>query len=303
MRDRLLALRYHLALLVAVIAVSSSAALVRWADAGAVSLAFWRTAGGAAVLAVTAMLAARSAGRQHLSRRHLPLIAVGGGFLALHFSAWLASLELTSVAASVTLVTTTPLLIAGFRALTGHPPAARTWAGIALAMAGTVVITSGDLGDVGDGLTGDLLALLGAVAMAGYLLVGQRLRSELSTITYAAAVYGAAAVVLAPLAVAVDGGLGGYGRSTWLAIGAMILGPQLAGHTLLNLLLRPLGPVTVSLALLTESVGATVAVWAIFGEVPPPAALIGGAMVLVALAGHLLSESETPAPTVIPPTP
>ncbi|MEL7155138.1 MAG: DMT family transporter [Actinomycetota bacterium] len=303
MPDRLLALRYHLALTVAVLAVSSSAALVRWADAGAVSLAFWRTAGGAGVLLLTGLVVGGRDGDRRLGRRHVPLIVVAGGFLALHFAAWLASLELTSVAASVTLVTTTPLLIAGYRALTGRSPSARTWAGIVLAIAGTAVITAGDLGDVGAGLTGDLLALLGAVAMTGYLLIGERLRAELSTVVYAAAVYGAAAVVLAPVALVVDGGLGGYSRSTWLAIIGMILGPQLAGHTVLNLLLRPLGPVTVSLALLAESVGATLAVWAIFGEVPPVAAVIGGTMVLVALAVHLRGEAGASPGAPVGPSP
>lgn len=292
------ALRYHAALLVAVTAVSSSAVIVRWADMGAVSLAFWRTAGGAVVLGATAAAVERRVRLQRARRRHLIPIVVSGLCLAFHMSAWMASLELTSVAASVTLVSTAPLLIVLYRAATGRPPTMRTWGVIALGVAGTAVITGGDLGGAGrDALLGDALALVGAATVAGYLIIGDRVRAELSTSVYAGLVYATSAVVLLPLALVVDGGLGGYDRSTWLAIGAMIVGPQLAGHTMINLLLKPLGSVTVSVALLTESVGATVAVWAIFGEIPPVTAVAGGVMVLAALALHLLGAgAATGAP-------
>lgn len=277
----------------AVAAVSSSAVIVRWADMGAVSLAFWRTAGGSVVLAVTAAMIGRRTALVGARRRHLAPIAIAGLCLAFHMSAWMASLELTSVAASVTLVSTAPLLIALYRAATGRPPSRRTWGVIALGVAGTAVITGGDLGGAGrDALLGDALALVGAATVAGYLVIGDQVRSELSTSVYAGLVYATSAVVLLPLAVAIDGGLGGYDTETWLAIGAMIVGPQLAGHTLINLLLKPLGSVTVSVALLTESVGATVAVWAIFGDIPPLTAVFGGVMVLAALAVHLLGPGD-----------
>lgn len=296
-------LRYHAALLVAVAAVSSSAVIVRWADMGALSLSFWRTAGGAAALAVAAAITRRDGGPGLPARRHLLLIGLSGLFLAAHFASWFVSLELTSVAASVTLVSTAPLLIAAYRAATGRPPAGRTWGVMALGVLGTAVIAGGDLGGAGgDALLGDALALVGAATVAGYLLIGDRLRTELSTSVYAGLVYATSALVLAPLAVPIDGGLGGYDTETWLAIGAMILGPQMAGHTLINLLLKPLGSVTVSVSLLTESVGATVAVWAIFGDIPPLTAVLGGAMVLLALALQLLGPGDSGGASAVPST-
>jgi drug/metabolite transporter (DMT)-like permease len=275
-------------LVVAVVAISSSAVLVRWADASPVALAFWRTAGGAAVLALPSW---------RLGDRPRPdqwgWLAVAGVALALHFATWLASLELTSVAASVTLVSTAPVVIAVHLLVTGRSPTPVTWVAIALALAGTLIITGGDLGSAGrDALIGDGLALVAAAAMAVYLTVGQRLRAELSTATYASRTYAVAAASLVPVIGLAGIGLTGYERATWAAIGAMIIGPQLAGHTALNSLLRRLGSVTVSLALLIEPVGASLLAWLLLDELPPAAAVLGGPIVLAALALQLTAQRD-----------
>ncbi len=276
-------------MILAVIAVSSSAVLVRWADAPAEALAFWRTAGGAVILAPAARRSATRPGRaQWLA------IGVAGVALAVHFSTWLASLELTSVAASVTLVTTAPLMIAIGGAALGRRPPLRTWIAIAVAIAGVAVITlaspsSADPAASGpsDPALGNVLALVGAAAMALYLVAGDRVRTTVSTAAYAARAYAVAAVSLAGYAAVTGLALWGYDGRTWLAIGGMILGPQLAGHTMLNLLLDRLGSVTVSTLLLAEPVGAGLLVWLLFGEVPPAAAWIGGPLVIGAVALQL----------------
>ncbi len=281
---------------VAVLAVSSSAVLVRWAEAPAEALAFWRTAGGALLLAPAAARAARRSGTAGPDRGHWLGIAVAGVALAVHFSTWLASLELTSVAASVTLVTTAPLMIALGWAAVGRRPPARTWLAIAVALVGVAIITLGDSAPGGgssppDPGLGNALALVGAGAMAVYLVAGDRVRSGLPTSAYAARAYAVAAVALAGYAAVAGIDLWGYDRTTWLAIGGMILGPQLAGHTVLNLLLARLGSVTVSTLLLAEPVGAGLLVWLLFAEVPPLAAFVGAPLVLGAVALQL----RTPA--------
>ena len=280
---------------VAVLAVSSSAVLVRWADASPVALAFWRTLGGAVILAPAAVRSpVRPSGRQW------PAIGVAGLALGIHFSAWLASLELTSVAASVTLVSTAPIFIAGALAIGGRGPGRRTWSAIGLAVLGTLVIAGGDaLGGWGDGsaLLGDGLALVGAATMAVYLLIGDRLRATLSTPTYAGPTYAVAAATTLCAAMVAGIDLSGYDRTTWLAIGGMIVGPQLAGHTAFNHLLGRLGSVTVSLSLLAEPIGAAVLVWLFFAEIPPLGAVLGAPLVIGAVALHLLSGPRRPPTT------
>lgn len=280
----------------AILAISSSAVLVRWADTSPVTLAFWRTLGGALILAPAA---ARE--RTTISRRHRVGVAVAGIALGLHFVTWLASLGLTSAAASVSLVATAPIMIAVFLAATGRPPARATWVALGVALVGTIIITAGDaaggaLDTSNDALVGDLLALVGAAMMAIYLVVGDGLRAELSTAAYASRTYGVAAATTGIIAVVSGLRLTGYDTTTWLAIGGMILGPQLAGHTALNHLLQRFGSVTVSLALLAEPFGAAALVWLAFRDVPPVAALLGGPVIVAGLAIHLLGSPRPAEP-------
>ncbi len=281
---------------VAIMAIASSAILVRWAEAPAIALAFWRTLGGAALLAPGA---ARSRGRSRdrmgplIDRRAMVAIVGAGVALAVHFSAWLASLEMTSIAASVTLVSTVPIFVALIDwGVGGARPDRRHGVVIGVTVIGVGIIAGGDLGAGGVELAGDALAILGAAAMAVYLVLGARVRMEVGTAAYASRAYASAALALLPVALVTDTPLWGYDGRTWLVIIAMILGPQLAGHTVLNLLLDRLGSLTVSLALLAEPVGASVLSWLLLAEAPPVGAWVGGPLVLGALLVHLRWSSR-----------
>jgi drug/metabolite transporter (DMT)-like permease len=268
-------------LLVAVCSISSSAVLVRYAAASSVALAFWRCLGGSLILGVGAF---RSGTRVAVAGASLPLMAVAGVALGLHFATWLASLEMTSTAASVTLVSTAPVFVVLGNRLTGRRPSRQVVVAVGVAICGGLILTGGDLVSDPGSFDGDLMALAGAVFMAVYLIVGQHLRGRMGTAGYAAGVYAIAALTMVPLALVADIGLIGFDRSTWLAIGGMVLGPQLGGHTVLNLLLGRIGSVLVSLSLLTEPIVASIATWIIFEEVPPATALWGSPIVLFGLA-------------------
>src|SRR5262249_19795091 len=134
-----------------------------------------------------------------LRRRDLLLGIASGAFLALHFSAWIRSLEYTSLASSSALVATNPLWIALASALVFRERlAALTWLGVLITVGGSVLIaisdSSGNSGS--NALLGDGLALAGALAGSGYFLVGAALQRRLSTLTYIWLVYSSAAVIL-----------------------------------------------------------------------------------------------------------
>ncbi len=277
----------------AVLSIASAAVLVQVAEAPALALAFWRCLGGALVLAPAALRSRelRTALRVSGSALILPGLALG-----IHFATWLESLERTSTAASVTLVTTAPIFVALGNWSLGRRPANRLLVGIAVALMGSAFITGGDLLANRGSVDGDLLALAGAIAMAVYLLAGDRLRSQLPTAAYAAPVYAIAA--LATGFAALLGGLPlvGFDGRTWLAIGGMILGPQLGGHTVLNYLLGQIGSTLVSMILLAEPVVASLLTWLFLAEMPPLAAWLGAPVVLVgmAIAVHATSTPISP---------
>jgi len=289
-----------LVLIVAVLATSYAGPIVRFAAAPALAIAFWRLA---LVLPVTGALAWREgAGSREQGavpsgasagtapRSPLPLMALSGLLLALHFWSWIASLRFTTVASSVVLVSLKPVFAWGIAAawLREHPTRAEAW-GIALAVIGASLIGLGDARLSPGALGGDGLALLGAVTGAGYYVIGRRVRQTVGIWRYATAVYAVAAAALALLALARSMPLVGFVGRDWTVFGAMAAGPMLIGHTGMNYALRHFRATTVNVAALGEPVGATLLAWIIpaIHEVPRPLALGGGVLVLVGIGMSL----------------
>lgn len=282
---------------VAVVAVSTSAPLIRVADAPSLAVAFWRNALALPLLALV-VLARRELRRElrALDARELRLSAVAGLFLAGHFAMWVPSLSFTTVASSVALVATQPVwaaLIARWRGV--HVPRLAWW-GIGSAMVGTVVLTGVDLSISPRAVFGDVLALGGGALAAAYVTVGADVRRTVSTTVYATLCYSVAAVVLLVVCVVGGQGLSGYAGGTWLALGALVVGPQMLGHTLVNRVLRLTSPMIVSVAILFEIVGAALLAWVAFDEVPPVSAV--PAAVLIALGVVLVVRGNPREPAV-----
>ncbi|MFQ5719388.1 MAG: DMT family transporter [Acidobacteriota bacterium] len=273
---------------VAVVAVSWAAILIRLADAPTLVIAFWRLALATGLLAPVAALHARRAGRTSppgptaRDRRGMPwLVPVAGALLAGHFVLWIASLFLTSVANSVMLVTTQPIFAALLaRPLLGEPAPVRTWAAIALSLAGALCITARDLTVSRAAMVGDLLAILAAAAAATYLVLGRRARDTGPLTVYLTRVNGVATGLLLLCCLLFDAPLRGYAPATWAAFAALAVGPHLAGHGLLNFAVRRLPAPAVNLALLGEPILSTIYAALLFHEIPTGWFYVGGALVL-----------------------
>ena len=279
----------------AVAAVSTAAPLVRVADAPTLAIAFWRNALALPVLALLVVRSTRGlrrAGGPVLARREWRLSVVAGLFLGAHFATWIPSLSFTSVASSVALVSTQPVWAALIARGRGEDVPAGAWWGIGSAVAGAVVLSGVDLAVDPRALFGDLLALIGGVLAAAYVTVGAEVRRTVPTTVYALVCYGVAAGALLVVCLVGRQPLAGsdYDATTWLALVAMVAGPQLLGHTVVNRVLGTTSPTLVSVAILFEIVGSALLAWVAFDEVPPasaiPAAiLIGAGVVLVVRSG------------------
>ena len=286
----------------AVVAVSTSAPLIRGADAPSLAVAFWRNALALPLLAGFVLAGRRSrrelAGLDACERR---LCALAGLFLAAHFAVWVPSLSFTSVASSVALVATQPVWAAIIARWRGEHVPRLAWWGIGAAMAGAVVLSGVDLSISPRALFGDLLAVSGGALAAAYVTVGAEVRRTVSTTVYATVCYAVAALVLLVVCLVGRQPLAGYDSGTWLVLLAIVVGPQLLGHTLVNRVLRTTSPMVVSVAILFEIVGAALLAWAAFDEVPPASAVPAG--VLIAAGVVLVVRSEPTEPTVsgVPP--
>jgi len=189
-----------IAIVIAIIAVSTASIFVRFAQLEAPSLVIAALRLGFAVVAIApfAIIRYRSELRK-LTRHELLLGLLSGGFLAVHFAAW------------IVLVSTGPLWVALFSPLFLKEKLSRpVMIGMLLALLGVIVIALGDSCQIsgglvcpsmsgflqGDALLGNFLALVGAWALAGYLIIGRKLRSGMSLVPYIFLVYGVAAVAL-----------------------------------------------------------------------------------------------------------
>jgi drug/metabolite transporter (DMT)-like permease len=292
-----------LALMVAVLAVSSSAPLIAFAAAPALAIAFWRN--GLATVALTPITLGPRRGEllRVLRRREGLLCVLAGVALAAHFGTWMPAVQIGSVATATALVATQPVWQGLIAAAQGRRPSAAGWIGIVLAVAGTAWATGVDVGVSGRAVLADVLALLGAIAVAVYTALGERARAELSTTTYTWICYGTCASLLLVVCLVGRQSLGGYDAHTWLAILAIVAGAQLLGHSMFNYALQHTSATTVSVLALLEVPGATLIAWAWLGQQPRPATLAGLAVLLIGVAVVVLGPRPDPAVPEVTPAP
>jgi drug/metabolite transporter (DMT)-like permease len=283
---------------VAVLAIATSAPLIAASSVAPLAISFWRSLLGSAVTLPWAWLRHREEMRT-LSRYELRWTGIAGVLLALHFAAWLPSLQFTSVASSTALVSLQPVWAALLARRQGAYIPRVAWVGIAIALLGVLVLTGIDVSVDPRHLVGDLLALVGGMLSAAYVTAGERVRRTVSTPTYTSMAYGVSALVLLPMCLLLGQGLWGYTSSEWATIVALTVGAQLLGHTLIARVLRTTSATVTSLAILLEMPGATIiaAVW--LGQVPPPAivpavVLLFTGLVLVIRSGDPRVPSESP---------
>ena len=282
---------------VAVLAVSTSGPMIAAAAAPALAIAFWRNAFGTIAVAPVA-LARHRAELAGLSRREWRLAGVAGVLLAAHFATWVPSISFTTVASSTALVCAQPVWAALIARFTGHTVPLRAWVGIAVAVAGVLLLTGVDLAVSPRALWGDLLALVGGAFAAVYMALGSEVRRSVGTTSYTTICYGTCALVLLAVCVVSGQPLTGYDSRTWLLLLALTVGPQLLGHSVLNRVLRTTSATVVALAILFEVPGAALlaAVW--LGQTPPLAAVPALVLLLLGIALVISSRGRDTPPTV-----
>ena len=281
--------------------ISIAGPLVRLSSSDPVVIAVWRL--GFSLVIVAGFLVATREWRdwQRITWREAALAVAGGIALALHFWAWNASIHLTTIAASVTLVSLQPAVVAAISAVAlREAPSRRQVLGIAIAISGALMVIAAP--DIRGGwglcpagnraLLGNLLAISAAVTAAIYYTIGRRLRPSLGIWAYVGIVYASALVTL--VAVAAARGIPIAPQPPHeIAIFAALpaLGPMLIGHTGMNWALKFLPAYVVNLTVLGEPVGATLlgALIPSIRQIPTVATLAGGSIVL---AGVIIAGRE-----------
>lgn len=280
-----------LAVVTAICAISCASLLIRIADAPPLSIAFYRVLIATCLYGPVAIVKGQ---HRELSRSQVGAITVAGSCLAAHFGFWITSLFFTSVASSVSLVNTSPIFVILLSKLTGKFSSEGVnrpgilWIGVILGILGSTGLAGSDLFDPkGHSFTGDLLAIMGAVSLAGYLLAGRTVGSSVPFALYLTCVYGIASVILFIACFLTSSPLLNFRWNTFFTILLIGIVPQGIGHSLLNWTLRRLPASLVSLFIIAEPIGATILAATFLKEYP---SITNTVFMLIIIAGILISQ-------------
>jgi drug/metabolite transporter (DMT)-like permease len=283
-------------IIIAILSVSTASLFIRFAQQEAPSLVI-----AAVRLTFASLLIAPFAIFGHykeiksLTRQELFLALLSGFFLALHFASWITSLEYTSVASSVVLVSTGPLWVALLSPFILQEKITKTvFLGLILAVFGGIIIALSDsciwhsglvcppfnTSIQGKSLLGDLLAFLGALAVSGYLIIGRRLRIKISLVPYIFVVYSFSSIILVIFMFIAGQTPFGYSIPTYYWLFILALVPQIIGHSTYNWTLRFLPATLVAVITLGEPIGATILAYFLLSETPSFFKL-GGALIIL----------------------
>lgn len=270
-----------LMIVVGVFGIAMSSIFVKYSQAPSSVTAAYRLLW--TVLLLTPAVFGKGQVRRELFRtgkKEIFLSCLSGIFLAAHFVLWFESLRHTSVASSTTIVCTEVIWVAlGYCLFLKGRLSIKAVAAIGITLAGSAAIAFSDSG-TGGHLYGDLLALLGAVAVAVYTLLGQVVRKRVSTTVYTYVVYSACAAVLVATCLVQGQNLFAYGISAPIVGLLLAVFSTILGHSIFSWCLKYFSPSFVSASKLCEPVVAAVLAGFLFGELPRPLQLLGGVLIL-----------------------
>jgi drug/metabolite transporter (DMT)-like permease len=299
----------YLAIIGAILAVSTASIFIRFAQregTSSIAIASFRMLFAALIMLPFAIIKSRSEIIK-LTKGQWILIALSAILLAFHFASWISSLEYTSVASSVVIVTTAPLWVALTSPLLLKEKIRKgVIIGLVVALVGGIVVGVNKACQIdgsaircegfpnylgGRALFGNFLAFLGALFSAGYLMVGRKVRKDVSLITYTSLVYGVAAILLISMSLWMDAPLFQLQPMSYLWCVGLALIPQLLGHSTFNWALKYLSAAYVSIALLGEPIGTIILAYIFLKENPTILELLGGVLILIGI--YLASRVES----------
>jgi drug/metabolite transporter (DMT)-like permease len=271
------------AIVVAVVSISFASIFIKWSQAPALAIAAYRLLFATLILLIPTLAFQRKE-LFALTRKELVVLALVGVALAFHFGFWISSLKYTSVANSVILVSTHPILIA----VVSHyylkeRISMAAGAGVGIALAGMVLIGLSDFTVSQESLYGDFLALIGMFALAAYILSGRRIRQKTPVLPYVTVVYGVATIALFMGCFIFSVPLLPYPVEEWVLFLALAIVPMILGHTVYNWTLRYVTALVVSMSILGEPILSAILAYILLSEVPTNWVILGGILVLVGI--------------------
>jgi drug/metabolite transporter (DMT)-like permease len=279
--------RAYLALGFGILCIGLSAIFVKLAGVPGIVSGFYRVLIAALILVPLWLVR----GAQAPARRVVALIVLGGVFFGLDLALWNTALLMTSAAQATLLANNAPLWVGlGALILFKEKLTRIYWLGLLLALAGMMLVARPAAGPGFSLDAGSLMAIAASMLYAAYLLTTQRVRSTTTTVTFMTLSVVSSSVLLFGLGVATHAPFTGHPLSSWLALLGLGLISQVGGWLSINYALGHLPATQVSVSLLGQVLVTTLIAIPLFGEIPLPIQIVGGALVLAGI--YLVQRSR-----------
>lgn len=285
-------------IIIAMIVTSFASILIRYAGRDAVVfnlepadasvIAFWRLLFATVFMFISTLVTKNLKEFKKVQfKEDIPLLTLSGLMLAVHFATWNLSLQLTSVASSMTIMYLMPIFTLILSVIFLKEKFSWGQLGvIVLSVSGAIIVGISDLiNEEGFGnLYGDLFALAGGISVAVYFIIGRKKREKLDIFSYATIVYGICTLFLFIFVISYpvtrNNIFTGLGWQQFLFFILLAIGPSCMGHTFYNYSLEYVRAPVITVTALGEMFGSTLLAIAFFSEIPHWSAFIG--MLLVA---------------------
>jgi drug/metabolite transporter (DMT)-like permease len=228
-----------------------------------------------------------------LTKREWGIIFLAGIFLGLHFLFWMESLSYTSVASSMVILTLQPLFVMiGSYFLLKERVSILVILCMIAAVIGSIIIAWGDIGISKEALIGDILSLLGTIAISAYMLAGQKVSNKISANLYSVIVFFLGGSVMLVYSVFNQYSLIDYHLNDWTYFLLLAIIPTIFGHFIFNLLLNSIGATTVSVGVIGEPILAIILAYIVLGESISLTQLIGGMFTIAGMGMYFWIKSK-----------
>ena len=275
-----------------VLGISMSSIIVKFSTAPSAVTALYRLSW-TVVLMLPFMIGKKDVREELFSvdKKTLLLSLFSGIFLAIHFILWFESLSFTSVASSTTIVCTEVIWVAlGYCLFLKGKIPFKGIISIVIALIGSTVIAFSDSSDKNN-LYGDILALLAAIAVAIYMLLGRTVRKTASNSVYTFLVYLSCTISLAVVCLFKRYPI--FQEKSAVIAGLLLsIFSTLLGHSIFSWCLKYFSPSFVSASKQCEPVIAAILAAMIFKELPDIMMLLGGFMILSGVFIYSLVENK-----------
>lgn len=229
-----------------------------------------------------------------LNKKNILLCLLSGIFLALHYATWISSIKLTTIANSTILVSCSPIFVSLANYLFIKEKISKKMiVSIFISLTGTIIIALGSSNAIASNMMlGNILAFLGAIFVAGYLVIGGIVRKNLSASAYVFIVYSVSTVVLFVMCLISGTHLYPYPLSEFMLFISLAFFCSILGHTLYNYMVKYVSSTLISVSTLSEPIFASLMALFIFNEIPSLYTLVGGIIIITGILNYLITQNN-----------